>query len=346
MGYRQRDTGRSRNAVQDSSLKCVSSETARHWEEHASLSTNESQSRSNVQSLWSSGKKTDNDSKSDPDVMIVLASSIREKISDEQNSMSSLHVGLGVMSLGYASGRHIEVRGIFRVGSWCFQSALEAVRSELLSLWREYAEELPGYGVERRLRVQGWCTLRIEPRDSTTFDSVQEIIDSKYPDRKFVKTYTYPKDWWVDGSPKWETRRKYKDVTTFLDQFSQRIVGVDFDAHNEFKRLKTYFNCLYVSSSNRMQVRISPGGRGLHIRLKQDRRLSREASYETRMALGDCKGRLVCSARKHFDDVLFEMKRRKRRGHWAAWSREEAVDSANILALPMFSKVPRDAYRR
>jgi hypothetical protein len=269
-----------------------------------------------------------------------------EEATDKRNSQRPMYVGLGVLSFGYASGRHVEVRGIFRVGSWCYQIALDAVRSELLALWGEYAEELPGCGTERRLRVQGWCTLRVEPNDSTTFDSIQEVIDSKYPDRKFVKTYTYRKNWWVGCNTKLEIRPKYADVTAFLDQFSQRIVGVDFDAHSEFKRLKTYFNCLHVSSSNRMKVRTSPGGRGLHIRLRQARPLSRQASYEARMALGDCKGRLVCSARKQFDDVLFDMKRRKTRGQWAAWSQEEAIDSASILALPMFSKVPREAYRR
>ncbi|MGB9021834.1 MAG: hypothetical protein WCC94_00155 [Candidatus Bathyarchaeia archaeon] len=268
-------------------------------------------------------------------------------VGEARNSGGELHVGLGVLTFGYASGRHVEARGIFRIQSWRFQEALDAVRSELLVLWREYAQTLPTNDrTERRLRIQGWCTLRIEPRAYDSFVSIQEVIDSKYPNRKFVKTYAYPKDWWLDSNRKSELAGNQGDVTCFLDQFSQRIIGVDFDSHNEFKKLKTYFNCLYASNKDRMQVRISPSGRGLHIRLEQERSLSREERYDVRMALGDCKGRLVCSSRRQFDDVLFEMKRIKRRGHWAAWSSEMTVEPATLLALPMFSKVPREAYRR
>ncbi len=268
-------------------------------------------------------------------------------VGEKQNSAGESHVGLGVLSFGYASGRYVEVRGIFKIQSWHLHAALEAVRSELLSLWNEYAETLPAkHGAEGRLRIHGWCTLQVEPTANNSFVSIQEVIDSKYPNGKFVKTYKYPLDWWLDRSRKFELAGNQGDVTSSLDQFSERIIGVDFDSHNEFKKLKMYFNCQYMSNDDRMQVRISPSGRGLHIRLKQECSLTREVRYDVRMALGDCKGRLVCSARKQFDDVLFDMKRIKRRGHWGAWSCEEAVDSANVLALPTFSKVPREAYQR
>jgi hypothetical protein len=268
---------------------------------------------------------------------------------EEQNFADALYVGLGVLSFGYASGRHVEVRGIFRIQSWHLHEALEAVRCELLSLWNEYAETLPAKdGAERRLHIQGWCTLRTEPKANAPFVSLQEVIDSKYPNEKFVRTYAYPQDWWRGSRQKSELvgNQRGGDVTGILDKFSDRMIGVDFDSHNEFKKLKTYFNCLYASNADRMLVRASPSGRGLHIRLKQERSLTRETRYDVRMALGDCKGRLVCSASKQFDDVLFDMKRIKRKGHWGAWSCEEAIDSANLLALPTFSKVPREAYQR
>jgi len=268
-------------------------------------------------------------------------------VGEGPNSVCQLHVGLGVLTFGYAFGRHVEARGIFRIQSWHFQEALDAVRSELLFLWREYAQTLPTNDrIERRLRIQGWCTLRIEPIACDSFISIQEVIDSKYPNKKFVKTYSYPKDWLLDSSRKSELASNQGNVTCFLDQFSQRIVGIDFDSHNEFKKLKTYFNCLCASNKDRMRVHVSPSGRGLHIRLEQEHPLSREDRYDVRMALGDCRGRLDCSSRRQFDDVLFEMKRRKRRGHWTTWSCEEDLDPANMLALPMFSKVPREVYRR
>jgi hypothetical protein len=263
------------------------------------------------------------------------------------NSGGELHVGLGVLTFGYASGRHVEARGIFRIQSWHFLEALDAVRSELLFLWRDYAQTLPTNDqIERRLRIQGWCTLRIEPRAHDSFVSIQEVLDSKYPNRKFVKKYAYPENWLLGRSRKSELASNQGDVTCFLDQFGQRIIGVDFDSRNEFEKLKMYFNCLYASTKDRMQVRVSPSGRGLHIRLEQEHPLSREDRYDVRMALGDCMGRLVCSSRRQFDDVLFEMKRIKRRGHWTTWSCEEAFDLANMLALPLFSKVPREVYRR
>lgn len=214
-----------------------------------------------------------------------------------------------------------------------------------MSLWSEYAEELPaGRWNDQRLRVQGWCTLDSEPRNNNSFESIQDVIDSKYLNRKFVRTYSYPQNWWLNSSRKLEKSGSWTDVTSFLDGFNKQVVGVDFDVSNEFKRLKTYFNCF--DASNRMQVRASPSGRGLHIRLEHESTLSREARYEARMALGDCKGRLVCSASKGLDDVLFDMKRIKRRGYWASWSYEEPLDSSNMLALPAFSKVPREVYRR
>ncbi len=79
----------------------------------------------------------------------------KSEADEEQSSEDAFHLGLGVLSLGYASARRqVEVRGIFRVGSWCLPEALDGVRSELLSLWREYAETLPGGDrAERRLRV-------------------------------------------------------------------------------------------------------------------------------------------------------------------------------------------------
>ena len=180
------------------------------------------------------------------------------------------------------------------------------------------------------------------------FTSVQEVIDSKYPNRHFLKTYSY----WIDSHT-----NKYRKsahiasqtgITGFLEGFNQKSFGIDLDATNEFVRLKTYMNCREFSehAGRCMITRVSPSGRGLHMRIRSEEDIPREVRYRLRMALGDCRGRLYFSERKEYDDVLFDYKRKKRNGRWLHWTREYQTDSASILALPFISMIPRGARRK
>lgn len=257
-------------------------------------------------------------------------------------------LGLGTLSMEYAGLRHVEIRGIFQISEENIPKGLDQVHSELIALWQEYAETIPARdGSEKCLRVEGWTTLRKNLPNPGRFVSIQEVIDSEYPDRHFLRAYHYFIDRPSNKYRKSGDVANQSGITDFLEDFNQKSFGIDLDSTNEFVRLKTYLNCRGFSSitGEQMLTRISPSGRGLHMKIRSEEIIPRETRYRLRMALGDCRGRLYFSERKDYDDVLFDYKRKKRNGRWHRWTREYDTDSSSILALPFISMIPRGARR-
>ncbi len=256
---------------------------------------------------------------------------------------SVLEKGLAVLSFAYSALRHIEVRGIFQFRQAQRQPAIDRAFTELEILWKEYVERLPKSSLRGlALNIQGWQTLQILEGDlAARFVSHQEVVDpSTGP--PFRRAYEYDREWWQKPAGTRILVEEGLPVSSIVNDLTDLFIRVDIDTHNEFKRLKTTLNAAFLAQLSRASFTInrSPSGRGLHLSLEFPSTLSTSSRFEVRRTLGDCSGRLHYSEERGLDDVLYNMKRRRRKGHWPAWAQESAMDIKNVLCLPFWCRAP------
>lgn len=111
------------------------------------------------------------------------------------------------------------------------------------------------------------------------------------------------------------------------------VIGLDVDGKNQLRMLEKYFNASKIG-----RTEIKETAHGYHIRIFK--RASIRKNIQTRLHLGDCKGRLQFDDIKiyflklpEWFDTLFEGKR----GRDGKWHFEEDF---NPLSLPFCSQFP------
>jgi hypothetical protein len=117
------------------------------------------------------------------------------------------------------------------------------------------------------------------------------------------------------------------------------MIGLDIDSKNRCRLLKAYLNSASIA-----RVEVYSTAHGFHLKIRKHAGIAKQ--MQTRLYLGDCKGRLwidelkIAAGLFELVDTLFEFKKTmQNRGRW---NREELIE--DMLAPPFWE--PHIALKR